>query len=130
MRHRIPPELLITMDGRKLFEYAVINGWVGKNSVTKLSSGKITVNGNFATSQVIVNGENTPLYFHFYKENSSWKIDISEMTKWGEGAFIHQQQNSGLSEQEFIFKLVQIVSGKPVNPKTIYLPLQFKISNT
>lgn len=63
-----------------------------------------------------------PFHWHFYKEEGSWKIDLTETLKIGEVAIIHLQEKSGETEEDFIFNLVEIISRKPVNPETIYLP--------
>jgi hypothetical protein len=126
MRHRIEKNKLINMSGKDLFIYAVNNGWVGKNGVSNLGIGTITINGNFAKAVVLSKGAPTPLNFHFYKDEQKWGLDIKEMTKLGEASFLKMLEKSGKSEYEFIFYLTHIVSKKPINRKTIFLPLKVK----
>ncbi|MGH7885881.1 MAG: hypothetical protein ACRENO_09325 [Thermodesulfobacteriota bacterium] len=123
MRHKIPHEQLSKMSGKELFIYSVNNGLVGKNSVLGLNIGDITINDKFAKAEVIVNGQKTPLNYHFYNENNNWKLDITEMTKWGEAAMLQQLQQSGMQEDEFIFYLLQLVSGTKVDESTIWKPV-------
>lgn len=122
VRHRIPVEELLGMSGEKLFKYAVNHGWVGKNSVSGLQVGDVQIENDFATGVVVVNGEESPLKFHFYNQGGSWKIDITELSKWGEAAFMQQIAESGQSEIDFIFMMTQVVSGKPVQD-TIWDPI-------
>jgi hypothetical protein len=123
VRHRIPARELLQMTGEDLFKYAVNNGWVGKNSVSGLQIGQIQITDNFATAAAKSNGEITPLSFHFYRQENRWRIDITEINKWGEAAFSSQIEESGESEIDYIFRLIQIVSGKPVQGN-IWNPLR------
>jgi hypothetical protein len=121
-RHLTPHAQLLAMNGQTFFEYAVNQGWVGKNSVSKLSLGDLGVSGNFAIGKAVVQGKIAPFHWHFYKEEGSWKIDLTEMLKIGEVSFIHLQKKSGKTEEAFIFNLVEIISRKSINSETIYLP--------
>lgn len=123
IRHRIPKDELLQMTPEDLFKYAVNNGWVGKNSVYGLEVGKIEIQGSFATGVVRSNGQDSPLKFHFYNENGSWRIDLTEMTKWGEALFIRQIEESEASELDYLFRITQVVSGKPVQ-ESIWTPLK------
>ena len=123
IRQRVSRSDVLKMDGKALFIYAVENGWVGKNGVSQLSIGDISVNNNFATGVVLNNNQKSPLKFHFYKEDQLWKIDLTEISKWGEAMFVSQQKKSGKTMDEYILLLVQIVSKKPVDLSTIYKPL-------
>ena len=88
-----------------------------------LGIGEIKIDNKFATGSVLFKEQETPLFFHFYNEHDGWKIDIHQMTRWGEAGMIQQVEKSGMTENEFIFYLVQAVSGNPVNKNTIFKPL-------
>ncbi len=123
IRHRIPKDELLQMTPESLFKYAVSHGWVGKNSVTGIELGKIDIQGSFATGVLRFNGQDSSQRFHFYKENGSWRIDLTELNKMSEAAFLSQIEQSGLTEVDYIFRLIQIVSGKPVQD-SIWSPLK------
>lgn len=123
MRHRIPKEEILEMSGKDLFVYAVNKGWVGKNSVIRLGIGAVGVNDAFATGEVTMNGKPSGLFYHFYREEDEWLLDITEMTKWGEAALIQQQVNSEMSVNDYVIRLAEIVSESPVNRGAIFLPL-------
>lgn len=123
IRHRIPKEELLQMSSESLFKYAVNNGWVGKNAVSGIEIGKVDIQGEFATGVVRSDGQDSPLRFHFYKEDDSWHIDLTEMNKWGEAAFVAQIEQSGLTEIDYIFRITQVISGKPVQ-SDIWNPLK------
>lgn len=114
IRHRIPKESLLKMTPGTLFQYAVDQGWVGKDSVSNLSIGQVDATADFASAVARSKGRDTPMRLHFYKENGGWRIDLTQLTKWGEPAFASRIEQSGLSETEFIFRVVSAVSGKPV----------------
>ena len=123
IRHRVPSDELLEMNGEDLFKYAVDHGWVSKNSVLKLQIGKIDVQGDFATGVVRSNDQDTPLRFHFYRNEGNWGIDLTVMTRMGEAAFLKEIKESGETEIDYIFKLTQIVSGKPVQ-ESVWEPLK------
>jgi hypothetical protein len=123
IRHRIPKQDLLQMTAKQLIVHAVNQGWVGKNSASGIEVGAIDVQGDFATGVVRSNGIESPLRFHFYKEEGGWRLDLTEMIKWGEAAFIQQIEQSGETENDFIFRLTRIVTGKPVD-ETIWAPLK------
>ncbi|MEM0965481.1 MAG: hypothetical protein AAGJ81_04965 [Verrucomicrobiota bacterium] len=122
IRHRVPREEILQMTPESLFKYAASRGWVGKNSVSGLGIGKIDVQRDFATGVVRTNGEDSPIRFHFYKEDGVWRIDLTELNKWGEAALITQIKQSRQDELDYIFTLVQFASGKPVQ-ESIWKPL-------
>jgi len=123
LRHLISKDKLLQMTPEAMFKYAVDHGWVGKNSVSGIQVGKVDIQGKFATGVVRSNGQNSPLRFHFYKERGTWRIDLTELKKWSEAAFASQIEQSGETEMDYIFKLAQIVSGKPVQD-SIWSPLK------
>ncbi len=123
-RLNIPDTHLMGMSGQTLFEYAVNQGWVKNDSMQTLGLGEIGVNGNFASGDAIARArtETPSLYrFHFYKESEGWKIDLTELLKMAEAVLIHYQQESGATEEDFIFQIVYMITGKPVDPNTIYI---------
>lgn len=84
---------------------------VGKNSVANISIGEVTVEQNFAKGQAESNGEKSPLYFHFYKEDAVWKVDLTSIFAFSTVAFEKMQENSGQEENDFLFSLLERISG-------------------
>ncbi len=123
LRHRLDKKKLISMTAKDLIIYAVENGWVGKNSVMNLEIGKITISNSFAKAKVIVSQKETPMYYHFYKESGRWKIDLTEMMKWGELGLKKVMEKSGKDEDQFIFSILEAISGKKVDSK-IWKPIK------
>ena len=112
IRHRTAKEDILSFDGKTLLTYAIQSGMVGKNSVAKNSIGDITIDGNFATGQFIANGQKAPLYFHFYKEDEQWKIDLTALFPISTNVFKKMADDSGQNQNEFLFSLLEMITGK------------------
>ena len=54
------------------------------------------------------------MYFVFNKEDGAWKVDLTSIFPITDGALKKVVANSGLSEDEFIFKALEMVSGDAV----------------
>lgn len=123
MRNKMPKEELLTMDGKKMFIYAVNNGMVGKGSVSNNSIGKVAVNGNFASGQFISKGRETEIYFHFYKEDGAWKVDLTSLFPISILALDKVIADSGKSENEFIIPLIEASTARKLD-SSAWKPLQ------
>ena len=112
IRHRTPKEDILSFDGKGLLVYAIKSGMVGKNSVANNSIGEITIDNNFAKGQFIANGQKAPFYFHFYKEEGQWKIDLTSIFSVSTMAFKKMVDDSGQNENEYLFSLLEMLTGK------------------
>lgn len=112
IRHRANKRDILSFNGKDLLVFAIKEGMVGKSSVANNTIGDIKIDGKFAKGQLIADGQKTPFYFHFYKEDGIWKMDITSLLPIGEAAFRSMQQSSGMNENEYLFKLLEITTGK------------------
>ncbi len=112
IRHQATREELLQFDGEGLLVYAIEKGMIGKNSIANNSLGTIKVEGSFAKGQLVTRGREMPLYFDFHKENGSWKIDLTSIFSTAEMAFKRMQEDSGYDENEYIFALLEMLTGK------------------
>lgn len=112
IRHRTSKEDILNFDGKSLLVYAIKSGMVGKNGVVNNSIGDITVDENFAKGQLIANRRKTPFYFHFYKEEGKWKIDLTSLFSVSTMAFKKMADDSGQNQNEYLFSLLEIISGR------------------
>ena len=126
-RHLIPRSLLLSMNGQTYFEYLVNQGWVGKNSVSNLVLGDLGISRNFAIGKTVINAKNAPFHLHFYQEDGTWKIDVTQLQKIGGTALIQLQEESGKTEEGFIFYIVKIITGRRADRETVYLPLTINL---
>lgn len=112
IRHRTENEQIMSFDGKSLLIYAIEEGMVGKNSVANNSIGEVIINEEFAKGQFIANGQETALYFHFYKENKLWKIDLTSIFPASIVAFENMISQSGKAENEFLFEVLEMMTGE------------------
>jgi hypothetical protein len=122
IRHNTPRETLLSFDGRSLLKYAVDQGMIGDN-VNSAEIGEIIIEENFAKGEVLSNGKGSSIYFHFYKENDQWKIDLTsifDLTNMAFGGIIAQ---SGLEENVYLMQLLELMTGRAPD-ETIWKPVQ------
>lgn len=123
IRHTINKEDIFSFDGRKLLVYAIENGMVGKDSVMNNSIGKVSIDENFAKGEMLVNGKKSSIYFHFYKESGAWKVDLTSIFDISNTAFKKMVEESGQTENDFIFLIIKSSNGKKPN-SNIWEPLK------
>ena len=112
IRHSTSKEEILSFDGKKLLVYAINSGMVGKNSVSNNLVGDVTIDNKFAKGQLIANGQKAPFYFHFYKEDGQWKIDLTSIFSVSTMAFKKMVDDSGQNENEYLFSLLEMLTGK------------------
>ncbi|MGN7884932.1 hypothetical protein [Dyadobacter sp. 22481] len=112
VRHRIPKEEIMKTNGKQLLVTAIKMGMVGKSSVINNEVGTVKVNGDFASGELLVRGQKTPLAFEFHKENGLWKLDLTAIFPAGEAAFRQMVKQSGEPENEYLLSLIQLTTGK------------------
>ena len=123
VRHRVPVEELLPMNGRDFFAYAIDHGMVGKNSVMTIEIGEVKVEGNFANGQMVSNGQKSPLYFQFNKEEGEWKLDITSLFPASNAGLKQMIESEEMTDNEFIFQTLEMLTGKTVS-ESIWQPLK------
>lgn len=112
LRHVTPKEDILSFDGKSLLVYAIKSGMVGKNSVANSSIGDVIIEKDFAKGRFISNGQNSPFYFHFYKEEGQWKIDLTSLLPITAMAFKAMADESGENLNDYLFMLIEIMTGR------------------
>ena len=112
MRHRVAKNDLLSFDGRGLFIYAIDNGMVGKNSVVSAELGEVTTTGDFSKAEFMTNGRKTPFFYHFYREDGNWKIDLTHLLSMGTMGFKKLIEDSGETENDFILNILELLTGQ------------------
>ena len=123
IRHYSTKEEILSFDIRNLFIYTIKKGMVGKNGVSKSSLGEITINGKSAIGQFVADGQKAPFGFKFNNEQGKWKIDITSIFDITAPLIEKNIRLSGLSENEFIFTILENLTGKKPNSE-IWEPLE------
>lgn len=112
IRHRTAKNDILSFDGKTLLIYAIKSGMVGKNSVMNISIGEVTIDGDFAKGQFVVNGQKSPIPFNFYKEEGQWKIDLTCLFPATTTGFKNMVNGSGQNENVYLFTLLEMMTGK------------------
>lgn len=123
IRHRTSKEDILSFDGKELLVYAVESGMVGKNSVANNAVGEITIDGDFAKGQLISRGQAAPFYFHFYRQDNEWKINLTSMFPVSSIAFKKMIEDSGQEENDFLFMLLEMLTGEEPGQE-IWMPVE------
>ena len=116
VRHRTPKEDVLRFDGEELLIFAIESGMVAKSSVQSNSIGEVTIDEQFAKGQFLASGQPTPLSLHFYEENGNWKVDLTSLFPFAELAFNKMIEESGEDQNEYLFSLLEIVTGSKPDP--------------
>lgn len=123
IRARASKEEIIKMQGTDAFLFAIKNGMVGKNSVVNNSVGAITVDNNFAKGELLVQGKQTSVFFHFYKEKEGWKLNLTELFALGNLSLKQMLQESSKTENEYLMEILSALSGKELTNE-IWKPIE------
>jgi hypothetical protein len=115
-RHSIDKSKLSTMNGKTFFIYAVDQGWISEESVSKIKIKVVTVNNNFGKSHLITEKGEAPFGFSFRKENGKWKIDLTSTFNITRMAFSQKIKQMGMQENEFLFLVLESNNGIKPNP--------------
>lgn len=108
IRARTSRQDILSFDAKKLLEYSINEGMVGKSSVQNLDIDTPKISENKASAQVITNGQTIPISFGFQKENGTWKIDLTSIFPTSEEALKNVQESSGKGENEFIIWILEM----------------------
>jgi hypothetical protein len=112
VRHKIPKAKVLGTNAKDFFIYIIDQGMVSKNTIANVELGEITINGSTASGQISNNSLQIPIAFEFNKEPSGWKIDITSMFGPTSAALKQFLQATNTSENDFIFRMLTMVSGK------------------
>jgi hypothetical protein len=115
VRARATKQEILDMKGSDVFIFAIKNGMVGKNSVVNNSVGDIIIDKNFAKGELLVNGKKTPVFFHFYKENDGWKLNLTELFSLGNVSLKQLVKESGKTENEYLIEILSLLTGKTLS---------------
>ena len=112
IRHRTTKKEILSFDGKMLLIYSIDKGMVGKQGAANNTIGEVTIEDNFAKGQLVVRGEVTPVYYHFNKESEQWGIDLTALFELSDMVFKSFIKDSQLSDNDFIFSILERMTGK------------------
>jgi hypothetical protein len=115
-------EQISRMTGRELLVIGVDNGWISKSSVANIDRlVEIKVASSEATASMPV-APGVPA-FRFLKEPEQWKLDLVASFDLANAAMKHEITTSGLTEEQFIIRLLRVLSSKKVDERIFSPPL-------
>jgi hypothetical protein len=122
IRHEFDQAQIEAMNGRQLLILGVDKGWISKASVAEVDQlSDIKVDGHRASAS-IPQASGIPL-FYFLNE-SAWKLDLVASFQLGNDAIGQEVKKSGLTEEAFIVRALNILSTKKVDERIFSGPLQ------
>lgn len=123
LRMNFTAEELKNMDGRKLIVYSIQKGWIGKTSVINIEvSEESKIKGDWATIEVLEDGQATGMKFVFHKEDDIWKFDIMEIMNITNVSLAYLIKETDYSEKEFIELVLENTDNKKVQ-ESHYKPI-------
>lgn len=125
IRHEFNKSQLEKMSGMDLFKIGVDKGWISTSTVAnidRLAKINVDVDLNKATAS-IPRFPNTPALY-FRKESGRWKLALWRSFELVNLAMRLTVEKSGLTEEEFILKSINMLSSKKVDTRILSGPLE------
>lgn len=124
VRARIGHEELKKMDGKALLSYSIKNGWIGRDSVERLTDCTVRDGANENEKDLVVdaNGRKV-MMFKFYKEDGKWKLDLMANAAMVNLLFKHMAKEAEMEEDDFALSVLEGLAGRKVTAKEVYTPV-------
>ena len=122
-RHGVEKKKLLKMNSADFFKYAINNDWVGSEDDRGQRITNITIDKNIASSNIVKDGQISTFGYVFYREANGWKIDLTSIMPFAERELKKQLYKMQMSDDDFIFQMLEAVSGKKVDSK-VWKPLK------
>lgn len=123
IKHKVPADQLIKMNGRELLIYALDHGFIGKNTVEKADLGDIDIKGEIAYGQFIIEQQKTPLYFGFTYDQSQWRLDITSVFEPAGYAIRKLVEMQNKDENDVIIMMIESTTPGQKVSKDIWKPI-------
>tara|TARA_R100000027_G_scaffold67028_3_gene64289 strand:+ start:6531 stop:7142 length:612 start_codon:yes stop_codon:yes gene_type:complete len=72
--------------------------------------GEITVDGDSAAGQILINGSQNPIDYLFVKEAGGWKVDMVGQLEETEEMLLRPMEASGATKEQFLDQMVSAMS--------------------
>ncbi|MGU3502756.1 hypothetical protein ACLBYA_28490 [Mycobacterium sp. C31M] len=114
LRVQVPPEF-DTMDGSGLLVYGVDEGMIDAAALEGNTLGDVRVEGDRAYAPMLVQGEPAGTDWEFARTSSGWTFDLAAGFPLVNEALQQVAVDGDMTEDEFIFTAVEMVTGSPVD---------------
>lgn len=114
LRVETPPQFA-SMDGAGLLAYGVDEGMIDASSVDGNSLGEVRVEGDRGYGEMLVDGEPSGVDWEFVRVGSEWTFDLAAGFPLINDTLSQIAAESGMTDDEFVFDAVSMVTGLPVD---------------
>lgn len=121
MRVQEPPDFA-TMDGAGLLVYGVNEGMIDASALQGNTLGAVRVEGDRAYAEMLVRNEPTGVDWEFVRGPSGWTFDLAAGFPLINEALTQVAAENGMTEDEFIFQAIEMVTGTPVDASVYDAP--------
>jgi hypothetical protein len=113
LRHEFSRAEIAGMTGKELLILAVNKGWISKSSVSNVELAEIKV-GRIDASASMTVAPGIPA-LHFQNESGQWKLHLLASFELANAAMKEQIKESGLTEDQFIIRILNMLSPQKVD---------------
>lgn len=118
LRVTLKPTDLDGMSGSELVAFTIDRGWIGRNGAPRLEIGTSVIEGDSASAAILrPDGEESPYDLQFVRQQGEWRLDLVALMELIHVAFQNEQKNSGLSEDEFVMRMIEHGTNQTVGPE-------------
>jgi hypothetical protein len=111
----LPADQLAAMDGRAVLAHGVDQGYVDQSSVADARLGDVRIAGDRGFAPLAAGPQPSDVDFEFVRVGEDWKFDLAATMPHANAAFSEMARESGLTEDEFVFEMIEILSGERVD---------------
>ena len=123
IRHEFNKSQIEKMSGRELFVIGVEKGWISKSTVSNVTQlAKIKVD-LYKASASFPQAPDIPA-LAFLNESGQWKLALWQAFELANMAMKPEVEKSGLTEEQFIMRLLGVLSSKKVDERILVAPLE------
>lgn len=108
LRRAFPKTLLITLDGRKLYQTMIEHKFTEEEQLAQTTLGYIAFRDNEAKAQMILRGKPSSVFFYFVKEDDQWKLDLTTTVEMTSTFVENKARDSQLSVPDFLEAIMQL----------------------
>ena len=121
LRVQEPPDFA-AMDGAGLLVYGVDEGMIDAAALEDNTLGEVRVEGDSAYAQMLVDGEPAGVDWEFVRDGSDWTFDLAAGFPLINEALTQVAAENEMTEDEFIFAAIEMVTGTPVDVSVYEAP--------
>lgn len=115
LRVDLPADQLAVMDGPGMLRYGVDQGLIDESSVADNRLGDVRIAGDRGFAELVVRSRPAGVDYEFVKIGQDWKFDLVATFPIIDATLSQSARESGLSDDEFVFELIEATTGEPVD---------------